>query len=55
MQLRKIYLILSLEEIQIFSHVYYNAMDWMLVFPSNFHVETLIPNVIEFGGGAFGR
>ena len=30
-----------------------NVMDRMYVFPPNSYVETLFPNVMLFGGGAF--
>ena len=30
-------------------------MDWMVVSPQNSYVETLIPSVMVFGDGTFGR
>ena len=31
------------------------SMDWMFVSSPNSYVEALIPNVMVFGGAAFGR
>ena len=43
----------------LFKVFFLSAVDWKLVFPSptqpNSYVEGLIPNVMVFGGGAFGR